>query len=65
MKRMAPQDVHADWKAGRILVLDVRTPSAFAQATEHIPGDLRRDPDQLAEWSRQLPRDRPIVAYCT
>lgn len=65
MKRITPQELHREWKAGDALILDVRSVSAFAQATEHIPGDVRHNPDELEQWHDQLPHGRHLVAYCT
>lgn len=44
------------------LLLDVRTPSEFAQG--HLPGARNIPVDELREHLHELPKDRPIVAYC-
>jgi NADPH-dependent 2,4-dienoyl-CoA reductase/sulfur reductase-like enzyme/rhodanese-related sulfurtransferase len=43
-------------------VLDVRTPTEFSSG--HIPGAVNIPIDQLRGLLDNLPRDRPIVAYC-
>jgi rhodanese-related sulfurtransferase len=65
MKRITPQELQRELETGDALVLDVRSASAFGEATEHIPGDVRRNPDDLEQWADQLPKGRHVVAYCT
>jgi len=48
----------------RPLVIDVRKTEAFCAEPVTIPGAIRRDPGALADWSRALPRGRPVVVYC-
>lgn len=43
-------------------VLDVRTPREFAAG--HIPHALNISVDELRQRLTELPRDKPIVAYC-
>jgi rhodanese-related sulfurtransferase len=43
-------------------IIDLRSADAFAADPRFIPGAVRRDPAQLAEWSRSL--DRPTVLAC-
>jgi rhodanese-related sulfurtransferase len=44
------------------LLLDVRTPKEFAAG--HIPGATNIPVDELRSRLGELPRDRPITAYC-
>ncbi|MSO70816.1 MAG: sulfurtransferase [Alphaproteobacteria bacterium] len=46
------------------LILDVRKPTAFAAAKDLLPTARWRDPTQLAEWERDLPRGVAVVVYC-
>jgi len=55
--------VTQDHLAGAALV-DVRRAGVFEQATKMVPGATWRDPAQVAQWSRDLPADRPVVVYC-
>jgi superoxide dismutase, Fe-Mn family len=45
-------------------VLDVRKPENLAAARDRIAGATWRDPEAVARWAEELPRDRPVVAYC-
>ncbi|MDP6565935.1 MAG: Fe-Mn family superoxide dismutase [Alphaproteobacteria bacterium] len=49
---------------GDLLVLDVRPADFIFERHGTIPGASVRPPERLAEWADELPRDRPIVAYC-
>jgi NADPH-dependent 2,4-dienoyl-CoA reductase/sulfur reductase-like enzyme/rhodanese-related sulfurtransferase len=56
-----------DWEAvtaiaDKSLLLDVRTPSEFASG--HIPNAFNIPVDELRSRLVELPKDRPIVAYC-
>jgi rhodanese-related sulfurtransferase len=48
-----------------IVFLDVRNPQAWAGSDVKLPGAIRIPLDELAARAEELPRDRPIVAYCT
>jgi NhaP-type Na+/H+ or K+/H+ antiporter len=47
------------------VVLDVRSRSAYREATTQIPGSIRVVPDQLLEWAAEQSHQRLIVTYCT
>ncbi len=46
------------------LLVDVREEADFAADERMIVGAIRRSPDSVAEWRRDLPADRPAVVYC-
>ena len=46
------------------LVIDVRKQSAFEAATAMIAGALRREPDAVGSWAKELPRASTVVVYC-
>jgi len=48
----------------QVLILDVRLPDDFALSKDMIPSAQYRNPEQLEEWKRELPHDRPVFAYC-
>ena len=50
-------------KSGRpIDLIDVRTPAEFASG--HVPGAVNVPVDDLRQRLGELPRGRPIAAYC-
>lgn len=46
------------------LVIDVRRRSDFEADKRFIPGAEWKDPEQVDVWSKDLPKDRPVVVYC-
>jgi superoxide dismutase, Fe-Mn family len=47
-----------------VVVLDVCLAEDMAKRRDMVPGALVRPPERVADWAGELPRDRPIVAYC-
>ncbi len=63
---MTPQEARDRLHRGeRITFVDARNPTAFAEATEQIPGAKRIPADMVDERSHVLPRGQTTVAYCT
>ena len=46
------------------VVVDVRRDAAFDADDLMILGAIRRVPDAVDQWRRELPRGRAVVAYC-
>ncbi len=46
-------------------VIDVRNPKAWAETDTVIPGAIRIPLDQLEQNLPRIPKNRPVVAYCT
>lgn len=47
-----------------VIVLDVRLEEDLAKGTDILPNALYRKPQDVGIWARELPRDKPVVAYC-
>jgi len=45
-------------------IIDVRRNATHAESSSVIPGAIRRDPDTISDWWRDLDLAYPIVAYC-
>jgi rhodanese-related sulfurtransferase len=45
--------------------VDARNPQAWGSATTRIPGAIRIPADDLKSHIGELPKDRPIIKYCT
>lgn len=45
-------------------MIDVRRREAFQKDTKTIAGALRRDPDRVSSWSRELPSAGKVVVFC-
>jgi sodium/hydrogen antiporter len=50
---------------GPPIVLDVRSRSSYERDRTTIPGSIRVQPDQIAEWAAQNPPGRLLVTFCT
>jgi rhodanese-related sulfurtransferase len=62
-KRITPGDLDQQTSFGTVTVLDMRRD--WDRADTKIPGAIRVHPDAYKEYANQLPKGRPIVAYCT
>lgn len=56
------EELLAQAKRGEVMVLDVRPPSEYA--TGHLPYAQSMPLDELKKRLGDLPRDKPVVAYC-
>ena len=48
-----------------VTVLDVRRKADYDADHEVLPDAEWRDPEEVAAWSRDLPKDKEIVIYCS
>jgi rhodanese-related sulfurtransferase len=46
-------------------VIDIRNPQAWAESDSMLPKAIRVPMDKLEENLSRIPKNRPIVAYCT
>jgi rhodanese-related sulfurtransferase len=47
-----------------VTLVDVRRKADYEAEPSLIPGAAWRDPEQVENWSRELPQGRPVVVYC-
>lgn len=47
-----------------VTVLDVRRQSDYVADSVTVPGAQWKNPEQLAEWSKSLSKDKEVVIYC-
>ena len=62
-RRITPDEVRDLLKRNKAVLVDVR--SAEAYRASHIKGALSIPFSEIGERSKELPRDRMIVAYCS
>ena len=48
-----------------ITLIDVRNPQAWAQSDTMMPEAIRVPIDEFEQHLAQIPKNRPIVTYCT
>jgi rhodanese-related sulfurtransferase len=64
--RIAVDDLRKRMEAGEDFVLiDTRNPQAWAESDAKLPEAIRVPLDNLDENLSKIPKDKPIVAYCT
>ena len=64
--RVTTDDLRRRMDAGeKFTIIDVRNPTAWAESTDMATGAIRIALDNADKASPQIPRDRPIVVYCT
>ena len=66
VRRISAEDVKARLERSEPLVfVDCRNPKAWAESDVKLPGAIRVESGRVREHLAEIPRDKPIVAYCT
>jgi len=64
--RITPDELRRRMDAGEdFTVIDVRNPNAYAQSDVIIPEAIRVPLENLEGNLQRIPKNRPVVAYCT
>ena len=64
--RITVQELKRRMDAGEdFTVIDVRNPKAWSESDTAIPEAIRISLDNLDESLPRIPKNRPVVAYCT
>ena len=64
--RISAEDAKARLARGEpIVFLDSRNPKAWTESDVKLPGAIRVEADRVRDHLSEIPRGRPIVAYCT
>jgi rhodanese-related sulfurtransferase len=64
--RITPDELKRRMEVGEdFTIIDVRNPNAWAQSDAIIPGAIRFTLDKLEESLPRIPKNKPVVAYCT
>ena len=64
--RITPDDLKRRMDAGEdFTVIDVRNPQAWAESDNVIPEAIRVPVDDYERYLSQIPKNRPVVTYCT
>jgi len=61
---LSPNELKKLLDSQSVTLLDVRRKADYEAEPSLIPGAAWRDPEQVESWSRDLPKDRPVVVYC-
>jgi rhodanese-related sulfurtransferase len=64
--RVSVQDVKVAMARGEQPVfIDTRNPTAWQTSHKKLPGALRVPVAEVDQHLNEIPRDRPLVTYCT
>jgi rhodanese-related sulfurtransferase len=63
-RTIKPDELKPLVERGDVLLLDVRRQADYDSSNVKLPTAQWRNPEQLAEWSAALPKDRDVVLYC-
>lgn len=63
VQRIAVEDLKPKFDRGEVTIIDTRDPTSFAQG--HIPGAILIPMASIQTEIPNLPKNKPIVAYCT
>lgn len=64
--RISPQDLKQRLAQGENLVIvDLRSDLAYQQQGSRIPGAIHIPPGEFHRRNGEIPKDRPVVMYCT
>jgi rhodanese-related sulfurtransferase len=63
-RTISPQDLKSLLVHQDVTLLDVRRRNDFDADAVTLPAARWKDPEQVAEWSKTLPRDKEVVIYC-
>ena len=63
-RTIAPNDLKPLVEKKSVTLLDVRRQNDFETDQVKLPGAEWKNPEQFANWSAGLPKDREVVIYC-
>jgi rhodanese-related sulfurtransferase len=64
--RITVDDLRKRMQAGEdFALIDTRNPQAWAQSDVMMPGALRVPLDNLEDHFYEMPKNKPIITYCT
>ena len=64
--RISADELSRRMQAGeQFTIVDARNPHAWADATDMAASAIRIAPDEADEAIGRIPRNKPIVTYCT
>lgn len=64
-RTIAPHELKAMLAEGRdVEILDVRRKADYEADPHMIPAARWRNPEEMTQWSPEIPRDREVVIYC-
>lgn len=63
-RTISPNDLKPLVEKKAVTVLDVRRSNDYDADKVKLPGAHWKNPEQIAEWSKTLSKDKDVVIYC-
>jgi len=63
-RTITPNDLKPLVEKKAVTVLDVRRSNDYDADKVKLPGAQWKNPEQIAEWSKTLSKDKDVVVYC-
>lgn len=64
--RITVDDLRRRMESGEdFTLIDTRNPQAWEQSTQKLPDAIRIPLDSLEQNLSRIPKNKPVVAYCT
>lgn len=63
-RTITPNDLKPLVEKQAVTVLDVRRANDYDADKVKLPGAQWKNPEQLADWSAKLPKEKEVVIYC-
>ena len=63
-RTITPNDLKPLVEKKAVTVLDVRRANDYDADKVKLPGAEWKNPEQLADWSAKLPKEKDVVIYC-
>jgi rhodanese-related sulfurtransferase len=64
--RITVDELRKRMEAGEdFTIIDARNPQAWSESSEKLPDALRIPVDAFEQNISRIPRDKPVVVYCT
>jgi hydroxyacylglutathione hydrolase len=58
------ENVKSSLSDHEVIILDVRASKDWNVSDKKIKGAMRQDPDEVATWAVNLPKNKKIILYC-
>jgi len=63
-RTITPNDLKPLVENKAVTVFDVRRQNDYGADKVKLPGAAWKNPEQLADWSAKLPKEKEIIIYC-
>ncbi len=65
VSKIEPEQLRERLNESDLHIIDVRSLSDWQSSDKKIAGAVRADPHDVESWAKSLPKNAPIVLYCS